>query len=163
AFPLARDLERYRLEYFEQPMPAGLIGESARLRRQTKTPVALNQAVTTPGGTLPILPLGAAGGLPPGPHPGAGRPGGEKGGARAVVRRDPYGWAGGVGVKRGGARAGGAGVPCVSHRAHARGLKPAAMLHVVASPPGSPPANDCPYYGREDDIIDPPHRIERGF
>src|SRR5262249_19189676 len=45
AFPLARDLERYHLEYFEQPMPQSMIGEAARLRRQTRTPIALNQSV----------------------------------------------------------------------------------------------------------------------
>src|ERR687883_52653 len=41
AFPLARDLEKYNLEYFEQPMPRGLIGEAARLRRHTQTPIGL--------------------------------------------------------------------------------------------------------------------------
>src|SRR5947209_2569770 len=42
AFPLARELEKYNLEYFEQPMPQAMIGEAARLRRPTKTPIALN-------------------------------------------------------------------------------------------------------------------------
>ena len=60
AFPLARDLEKYHLEYFEQPMPQGLIGEAARLRRQTTTPIALNESVTTPEVVLQILQLGAA-------------------------------------------------------------------------------------------------------
>src|SRR6516162_3447979 len=60
AFPLARDLEKYHLEYFEQPMPKGLIGESARLRKLTKTPLALNESVTTPEITLQILQLQAA-------------------------------------------------------------------------------------------------------
>src|SRR5436309_10081305 len=40
AFPLARDLEKYNLEYFEQPMPLGLIGDAARDRKSTRrTPV----------------------------------------------------------------------------------------------------------------------------
>src|SRR5439155_13656355 len=47
AFPLARDLEKYNLEYFEQPMPQQLLAEAARLRRQTSTPIALNESVTT--------------------------------------------------------------------------------------------------------------------
>src|SRR5207302_11109819 len=42
AFQLARDLEKYNLEYFEQPMEKSLIGEAARLRRHTTTPIALN-------------------------------------------------------------------------------------------------------------------------
>jgi glucarate dehydratase len=37
------------------------------------------------------------------------------------------------------------------------------MLHVVASTPNFPLANDCTYYGLEDDIITPPHRIEWGY
>ena len=56
-----------------------------------------------------------------------------------------------------------AGVPCVFHCAHDLGLKTAAMLHVVASTPGFTLANDCTYYGLEDDIITPLHRIEGGF
>ncbi len=56
-----------------------------------------------------------------------------------------------------------AGVPCVFHCAHDLGLKTAAMLHVVASAPGFPLANDCTYYGLEDDILTPLHQIERGF
>ena len=53
-------------------------------------------------------------------------------------------------------------VPCVFHCAHDLGLKTAAMLHVVASSPGFTLANDCTYYGLEDDIITPLHHIERG-
>jgi L-alanine-DL-glutamate epimerase-like enolase superfamily enzyme len=36
------------------------------------------------------------------------------------------------------------------------------MLHVVASTPNFPLANDCTYYGLEDDICTPMHKIERG-
>src|SRR5262245_27234592 len=43
AFPLAKDLEKYNLEYFEQPMPMGLIADAARLRKTTTTPIALNE------------------------------------------------------------------------------------------------------------------------
>ncbi|MCS7045375.1 MAG: hypothetical protein NZO58_03365, partial [Gemmataceae bacterium] len=40
--------------------------------------------------------------------------------------------------------------------------KTAAMLHVVASTPNFPLANDCTYYGLEDDVITPLFLIERG-
>src|SRR5262249_52293340 len=60
ALSLARDLEKYHLEYLEQPMQQSLIGESARMRRQTKTPLALNESVTTPEVALQILQLRAA-------------------------------------------------------------------------------------------------------
>src|SRR5437016_2684753 len=60
ALALARDLEKYGLEYFEQPMHLTLLAESARLRRQTSTPLALNESVTTPEVVLQILKLDAA-------------------------------------------------------------------------------------------------------
>ena len=48
------------------------------------------------------------------------------------------------------------------HCAHDLGLKTAAMLHVVASTPGFTLANDCTYYGLEDDILVSLFRIEKG-
>ena len=141
AFPLARDLEKHDLEYFEQPMPQGLIADAARLRRFTTTPIALNESVTTPEIVLQILQLHAA----------------------DVILPDTYQCSGILGVKKVAALAEAAGVPCVFHCAHDLGLKTAAMLHVVASSPGFTLANDCAYYGLEDDVITPPHRIERGF
>jgi L-alanine-DL-glutamate epimerase-like enolase superfamily enzyme len=141
AFPLARDLEQYHLEYFEQPMPRGLIGEAARLRRHTATPIGLNESVTTPEAALDILRLHAA----------------------DVLLPDTYQCGGILGVKKVAALAEAAGVPCVFHCAHDLGLKTAAMLHVVASTPNFPLANDCTYYGLTDDVVTPPHRIEGGF
>src|SRR5947209_5482489 len=141
AFPLARDLEKYHLEYFEQPMPQGLIADAARLRRRTQTPIALNESVTTPEVVLQILQLHAA----------------------DVLLPDTYQCAGILAVKKVAALAEAAGVTCVFHCAHDLGLKTAAMLHIVASSPGFTLANDCTYYGLVDDIITPPHRIERGF
>jgi len=141
AFPLARDLEKYNLEYFEQPMPLSLLAEAARLRRRTSTPIALNESVTTPEISLQILQLHAA----------------------DVLLPDTYQCGGILGVKKVAALCEAAGVPCVFHCSHDLGLKTAAMLHVVASTPCFSLANDCTYYGLEDDIITPLHRIERGF
>lgn len=141
AFPLAKDLEKYNLEYFEQPMPQAYIGEAARLRRQTSTPIALNESVTTPEISLQILQLNAA----------------------DVLLPDTYQCGGILGVKKVAALCEAARVPCVFHCAHDLGLKTAAMLHVVASTPNFPLANDCTYYGLVDDIITPLHQIERGF
>jgi len=141
AFPLACDLEKYHLEYFEQPMPGGLIADAARLRRQTKTPIGLNESVTTLDVVLQILQLGAA----------------------DVILPDTYQCFGILGVKKVAALAEAAGIPCVFHCAHDLGLKTAAMLHVVASTPNFPLANDCTYYGLEDDIITPLHKVERGY
>jgi L-alanine-DL-glutamate epimerase-like enolase superfamily enzyme len=141
AFALARDLEPYGLEYFEQPMPLSCIGEAARLRHVTRTPIALNESVTTPEVVLQILQLHAA----------------------DVLLPDTYQCAGILGVKKVAALAEAAKVPCVFHCAHDLGLKTAAMLHVVASTPGFTLANDCTYYGLEDDYVTPLHTIERGF
>lgn len=141
AFPLARDLEKYNLEYFEQPMPKALIGESARLRRLTRTPLALNESVTSLDVVLQILQLHAA----------------------DVLLPDTYQCGGILATKKTAALCEAAGIPCVFHCAHDLGPKTAAMLHVVASSPGFTLANDCTYYGLVDDIITPLHKIERGF
>jgi L-alanine-DL-glutamate epimerase-like enolase superfamily enzyme len=141
ALSLARDLEKYHLEYFEQPMHSTLLAESARLRRQTRTPLALNESVTTPEVVLQILQLAAA----------------------DVLLPDTYQGGGILAVKKAAALAEAAGVPCVFHCSHDLGLKTAAMLHVVASTPNFPLANDCTYYGLEEDIITPTHRINRGY
>lgn len=141
AFPLARDLEKFNLEYFEQPMPLGLIADHARLRRHSTTPIGLNESVTTPDVVLQILQLHAA----------------------DVILPDTYQGGGIWNVKKAAALAEAAAVPCVFHCAHDLGLKTAAMLHVVASSPGFTLANDCTYYGLEDDILTTPHRIEHGY
>src|SRR5439155_20834704 len=140
AFPLARDLERYNLEYFEQPMPQGLIADAARLRRHTRTPIALNESVTTPDVVLQILQLHAA----------------------DVLLPDTYQGGGILAVKKVAVLCEAAGVPCVFHCAHDLGIKTAAMLHVVASTPIFRLANDCTYYGLVDDVLTTPHVIERG-
>jgi L-alanine-DL-glutamate epimerase-like enolase superfamily enzyme len=141
AFPLARDLEKYNLEYFEQPMPQSMIGESARLRHLTTTPLALNESITTTEVVLQILTLHAA----------------------DFILPDTYQCGGLLAVKKVAALCEAAGVPCVFHCAHDLGIKTAAMLHFVASAPNFPLANDCTYYGLESDIIVEPHKIERGF
>ena len=82
--------------------------------------------------------------------------------AADVLLPDTYQCGGILGVKKVAALCEAAGVPCVFHCAHDLGLKTAAMLHVVASTPNFTLANDCTYYGLEDDIIAPLHVIERG-
>jgi L-Ala-D/L-Glu epimerase len=141
AMHLAKDLEKYHLEYFEQPMHLTMIAESARIRKRTSTPLALNESVTTPEIVAQILRLDAA----------------------DVLLPDTYQCGGISVVKKIAALCEAAKVPCVFHCAHDLGLKTAAMLHVVASSPGFTLANDCTYYGLEGDIITPLHVIEGGF
>ncbi|MCL6503097.1 MAG: mandelate racemase/muconate lactonizing enzyme family protein [Pirellulales bacterium] len=137
---LARDLEPYELEYFEQPMPAELLQESARIRRQTRTPLALNESVTTLDVVQEILRLEAA----------------------AYLLPDTY-QCGGIWACREVARlAQAAGVPCVMHCAHDLGPKTAAMLHLAASVENFSLANDCTYYGLQDDVLAQPFEIRGG-
>jgi L-alanine-DL-glutamate epimerase-like enolase superfamily enzyme len=140
ALQLARDFEPYELEYFEQPMPANLIDESARIRKLTKTPLALNESVTTLASVQEILARQAAEFILPDTY--------QCGGLWAVKLISD--WSAAAGVK------------CIFHCAHDFGLKTAAMLHVVASSPNFPLANDCTYYGLTDDIITEPFVINQG-
>jgi L-alanine-DL-glutamate epimerase-like enolase superfamily enzyme len=137
---LARDLEPYGLQYFEQPMPADLIDDSARIRKLTTTPLALNESVTTMERVREILAKQAADYLLP----------------------DTYQCGGIWATKLVAEVAASAGVPCIVHCSHDLGPKTAAMLHLAASTPNFPLANDCTYYGLVDDIITQPFTIERG-
>lgn len=140
ALQLARDLEPYDLEYFEQPMGKEELAESAELRKKTSTPLALNESVTTLANTRRILELDAA----------------------AVLLPDTYQCGGIRAVRQIADLAASAQVPCVFHCAHDFGLKTAAMLHVCASTANFSLPSDCTYYGLEDDILVQPHRIEAG-
>ncbi len=137
---LAVDLEPYNLEYFEQPMPANLIEDSARIRSQTKTPLALNESVTTLAKVREILDMDAADVILPDTFPCGGI------------------WA----VKLVVDLAASAAVPCVMHCCWDLGPKTAAMLHLVASTPNFSLANDCTYYGQEGDVIKTPFTVQNG-
>src|SRR5206468_12376005 len=60
ALELARQLEPYNLEYFEQPIPAEPLTDATWLRRQTRVPIALNESVIGPASVLDILRADAA-------------------------------------------------------------------------------------------------------
>jgi L-alanine-DL-glutamate epimerase-like enolase superfamily enzyme len=137
---LARDLEPYNLEYFEQPMPVECLEDSARIRRLTRTPLALNESVTTLAEVRRMLDLKAADYLLP----------------------DTYQCGGIWNCRLIADLAASAGVPCVFHCAHDLGPKTAAMLHVSAATPNFALPNDCTYYGLVDDVLAEPFRIERG-
>ena len=137
---LAVDFESFDLEYFEQPMPAELIEESARIRSETRTPLALNESVTTLAKVREILELEAADVILPDTFPCGGI------------------WA----VKLVADLAASAGVPCVMHCCWDFGPKTAAMLHLAASTPSFSLANDSTYYGQEGDVIKTRFQIHNG-
>ncbi len=140
AAELAKRLEPFGLEYFEQPIPAEPLSDAAWLRQQTKTPIALNESVIDPASVWEILHAEAAAFLLPDTH--------IAGGILPCVKIGHLGEA--------------AGIPCIMHCGHDLGPKTAAMLHVAAACPAYSLANDSTYYGLEDDILTEPFQIVRG-
>ena len=131
ALALAKELEPYQLEYFEQPIPADPLSEAAWLRRQTSVPVALNESVIGPESVLEILQADAAAFILPDTH--------IAGGILPCVTIGRICEA--------------AGLPCIMHCGHDLGPKTAAMLHVAGACAAYSLANDTTYYGLEDDVI----------
>jgi L-Ala-D/L-Glu epimerase len=140
ALELARRLEPFGLEYFEQPIPAEPLRDAAWLRNQTSVPIALNESVVGPASVLEILRAGAAEFILPDTHIAGGIL------PCAIIGRICEA----------------AGIPCIMHCGHDLGPKTAAMLHVAAACPAYSLANDTTYYGLEDDIITQRLTIERG-
>jgi L-Ala-D/L-Glu epimerase len=140
ALELARRLEPYDLEYFEQPIPAEPLTDAAWLRSQTRVPIALNESVIGPASVLDILHSDAAAFILPDTHIAGG-----------ILPCVTIGWI-----------CAAAGIPCIMHCGHDLGPKTAAMLHVAAACPAYSLANDTTYYGLEDDIITERFSIERG-
>jgi len=140
AAELGRRLEEYDLEYFEQPIMAEPLSDAVWLREQTKTPIALNESVIGPESVWEILHAGAAEFILPDTHIAGGILPCAKIGHVAAA----------------------AGITAIMHCGHDLGPKTAAMLHVAASNPAYTLANDCTYYGLEDDIITEPFPIVRG-
>ncbi len=140
AADLAKLLEPYHLEYFEQPIPAEPLSTARWLRDQTSTPIALNESVTDPASAFAILHADAAEFLLPDTHCAGGL------------------WP----CLEIGTLCDAADVPCIMHCGHDLGLKTAAMLHIAASSPAYSLANDSTYYGLEDDVIEEPFIIKQG-
>jgi len=131
AADLGRRLEEYKLEYFEQPIPADPLSTAKWLREQTKTPIALNESVVFPDSVVEIIKAEAAEFILPDTH--------IAGGIWPCVQ---------IGIL-----CEAASIPCIMHCGHDLGPKTAAMVHVAASCPSYSLANDSTYFGLEDDIV----------
>ena len=140
ALELARRLEPFDLEYFEQPIPAEPLADAAWLRSQTSVPIALNESVIGPASVLEILRANAAAFILPDTH--------LAGGILPCLTIGRICEA--------------AGIPCIMHCGHDLGPKTAAMVHVASACPAYSLANDTTYYGLEDDIITERFSIEGG-
>ena len=137
---MAKRLEQFDLEYFEQPIPAEPLADANWLRQQTSVPIALNESVIGPDSVWEILHAEAASHILPDTH--------ISGGILPCVKI--------------GTLCEAADVPCIMHCGHDLGPKTAAMLHVAAACPSYSLANDRSYYGLEDDIITEPFEIVNG-
>jgi len=140
AAELCRELEPYKLQFIEQPIPAEPLADAVWLRGQSSVPVALNESVTDPASVFEILQCGAAEFILPDTH--------TAGGIWPCVEI--------------GHICASAGVPCIMHCGHDLGPKTAAMLHVAASCPAYSLANDTTYYGLVEDILTEPFKIDAG-
>src|SRR3569623_1231871 len=140
AAELARRLEEYELEYLEQPIPAAPLSDAVWLRRQSRTPMALNESVTDPASVWQILREDAAAFILPDTP--------QAGGIEPCVKIGHVCEA--------------AGVPCIMHCGHDLGPKTAAMVHVAAACPAYSLANDSTYYGLVADVCVEPLPIVRG-
>lgn len=137
---LSHRLEEFNLQYWEQPIPAEPLTEATELRRYTRIPIALNESVTDPASVIDIIKADAAAFVLPDTHIAGG-----------IWRCVEIGHVGAA-----------AGLPVIMHCSHDLAPKTAAMLHIAAACPAYSLANDCTYYGIEDDIITQPFQIERG-
>jgi len=140
AAELAKRLEQFDLQYFEQPIPAEPLSDAKWLREQTTIPIALNESVVFPDSVIRILKEDAASHILPDTH--------IAGGILPCVQIGHICEA--------------AGIPCIMHCGHDLGPKTAAMIHIAASGPGYSLANDCTYFGLVDDIITERIPINRG-
>lgn len=140
ALELARRLEEYNLEYLEQPILAEPLTDAAWLRRQTRTPIALNESVSDPASVWQIVRVEAATFVLPDTP--------QAGGILPCVKIGHLCEA--------------AGIPCIMHCGHDLGPKTAAMVHIAAACPAYSLANDSTYYGLADDICTEPLPIVRG-
>jgi len=140
AAELAKRLEPFELEYFEQPIAAEPLSDARWLREQTTTPIALNESVVGPDSVWEILHEEAASHILPDTH--------IAGGIWPCVKIGHICQA--------------AGVPCIMHCGHDLGPKTAAMVHVAASGPAYSLANDSTYFGLKEDITVEPLQIVRG-
>jgi L-alanine-DL-glutamate epimerase-like enolase superfamily enzyme len=140
AAELAKRLEEYQLEYLEQPIPAEPLADAVWLRRQTRTPIALNESVTDPSSVWQILHEGAAEFILPDTH--------TAGGLWPCLKIGHVCEA--------------AGIPCIMHCGHDLGPKTAAMVHIAAACGAYSLANDTTYYGLKEDITVEPLEIRRG-
>lgn len=133
-------LERYELEYVEQPLPLEDLRGHGYLRRVSPVPIALDESAYTIQDVLSIVQHEAA----------------------DFILIDPH-QAGGLALTRKAAAiAEAAGIPVTLHSGGELGVSTAAYLHLAASIPNLSIAIDNMYDHQVDDIVTEPHCPEAG-
>lgn len=140
ATDLCHRLEEFELEYIEQPIRVEPLTEATILRKSTSVPLALNESVIDANSVWEILRADAAEFILPDTH--------LAGGIQPCMDI--------------GAVCAAAGIPCIMHCGHDLGPKTAAMLHIAAASRAYSMANDCTYYGLQEDILANPFQIADG-
>jgi len=137
---MLRKLEQYDLEYVEQPLPLEDLSGHAHLRKLFSTPIALDESAYTMQDVLAIIRAEAA----------------------DVILLDPHQAGGLLRCRKAAAIAEAAGIPVTFHSGAELGISTAAYLHLAAALPNLMLAVDNQQSNLTDDIVDEPHRLERG-
>jgi L-rhamnonate dehydratase len=135
-----RKLERYDLEYCEQPLPLEDLAGHALLRRSCSTPIALDEAAYTLQDVHAIIAAEAA----------------------DVLVLDPHEAGGLLQARKAAALCEAAGLPVTLHSGGELGISLAAYLHFAVSVPNLTLAIDCQYPNLAGDIIPRRHDYSTG-
>lgn len=137
---MLRRMEWCDLEYIEQPLPMDDLFGHAGLRRQTSTPIALDESAYTTQDVLNIIRHQAA----------------------DVLLLDPHQAGGLHRTRKAAAIAEAAALPVTLHSGAELGISTAAYLHLAATIPNLMLAVDNQYYNQTDEIITQPHAYHDG-
>lgn len=131
AVRMIKKLEKYDLEFVEQPVSMHNLKAMARVRRSVNVPICSHESSWTIEGVLNVIREEAA----------------------DIIQLDPRFDSGLSGTKNAAAIAGAAGLPVVMHSFAELGVATCAFMHVIASCPNFLFANQTLYNYLNDDII----------
>jgi glucarate dehydratase len=135
-----RKLERYDLEYIEQPLPLEDLRGHAQLRRLTSIPVALDESAFTLQDVMSIIQHEAA----------------------DVVLLDPHEAGGLHQTRKAAAVCEAAGIPVTLHCGGELGVSTAANLHLATTLPNLLLAIDSQYHNQSGDVVTEPFVYREG-
>lgn len=135
-----RKLEKYDLEYVEQPLPLEDLAGHAALRQMTSIPIALDESAYTLQDVMAIIRADAA----------------------DVVLLDAHEAGGLHQTRKAAAVCEAAGIPVTLHCGGELGVSTAANLHLAMTLPNLLLAIDSQYHNQNGEVVTEPFRYERG-